>query len=242
MTAHALHAGHCRARGHGRHGHTHARHDHGHGHHDHGFPNPFALLLMGGPRHRGRGFGPGGPGGPGGPFGMGGPFGAGGPFGPGGFGGRKRGRGDIRAAILALLAEGPMHGYQVMRELAERSEGAWRPSPGSVYPTLQQLEDEGLVRPEQADGGKRVFALTDSGRELAAQATGPKPWEAAAAESDDAAHGVRDLVFQVMAATRQVVHAGTPAQVEAAKAVLKGARRDLYRILAEDDEADPADA
>lgn len=209
-----------------------------------GGPRGFELLLMGGPRHGHgrRGWGPGGPGGfggPGGPFGPGGFGGPGGPFGGPPFfgGGRKRGRGDIRAALLALLAEEPMHGYQMMRELAERSEGAWRPSPGSVYPTLQQLEDEGLVRPSE-EGGKRVFALTDAGREAAAAATGPRPWEAAAAETDDAHAGLRDLVFQVMAATRQVVHAGTPAQLEQAKAVLKTARRDLYRILAEDDEGE----
>ena len=79
--------------------------------------------------------------------------------------GPRAGRGDVRAAILALLAEEPMHGYQIMRELGERSGGVWRPSPGSIYPTLQQLEDEELVRPETGDGGRRVFALTDAGRE-----------------------------------------------------------------------------
>ena len=79
--------------------------------------------------------------------------------------GPRAGRGDVRAAILALLAEQPMHGYQIMRELGERSGGVWRPSPGSIYPTLQQLEDEELVRPETGDGGRRVFALTDAGRE-----------------------------------------------------------------------------
>lgn len=187
--------------------------------------SPFrGWLLMTG-RHRGpRGFGPGGPFGPGG-------------FGPGGpFGGRKRSRGDIRAAILALLAEAPMHGYQIMRELTERSEGAWRPSPGSVYPTLQQLEDEGLVQPQESEAGKRVFALTAAGRELAGQAPGRKPWEEAAAEADDDAGAIRDLVFQVLAATRQVVHAGTPEQVAAARTLLKETRRSLYRLLAEDEE------
>src|SRR6188472_4443264 len=85
-----------------------------------------------------------------------------------GFRGRGRGarRGDVRSAILALLAESPMHGYQIITELGERSGGEWRPSAGSVYPTLQQLEDEGLVRSEASDG-RRVMALTDAGREAA---------------------------------------------------------------------------
>src|SRR6266567_4286449 len=113
-------------------------------------------------RHGGP-FGPGGPGGFGG-GGFGGGFGGwGGPFGPGGFGrGPKVGRGDVRAAILVLLTEGPMHGYQVIHELTDRSGGMWRPSPGSVYPTLQLLEDEGLVRSEEVEG-KRIFQLTEAG-------------------------------------------------------------------------------
>ena len=85
----------------------------------------------------------------------GGPF-----FGPG----RRAGRGDIRAAILTLLAEEPMHGYQVIQVISERSGGNWTPSPGSVYPTLQQLEDEGLIEAAASESGRRVFALTDDGR------------------------------------------------------------------------------
>ena len=91
--------------------------------------------------------------------GFGGPGGFGQGFGPG----RRAARGDVRAAILVLLAEKPSHGYQIIQELERRSEGAWRASPGSVYPTLQQLEDEGLVRAVEADGGRRVFELTDTG-------------------------------------------------------------------------------
>jgi DNA-binding PadR family transcriptional regulator len=197
--------------------------------------------------------GPGGPAGPGG-HGPGG-FGPGG-HGPGGRGGRRNrrymsgreggfpgflgrgpraGRGDVRAAILALLAEEPMHGYQIMRELGERSGGVWRPSPGSIYPTLQQLEDEELVRPETGDGGRRVFTLTDAGREAqSAAAGGPAPWDGVAAEGDSTALELRDLVHQVMGAARQVLHAGEPAQIAQAKDVLRDARRKLYRILAED--------
>ena len=158
----------------------------------------------------------------------------GGGFGPGYAFGRRAGRGDIRAAILALLAEQPMHGYQIIQELAERTGGMWRPSPGSVYPTLQQLEDEELVRETASTSGKRVYELTDTGREQAA--TTPAPWTAVAGESEDALVALRELAFQVLGATRQVAHAGTAAQLEAAQAVLRDARRSLYRLLAEEDE------
>ncbi len=154
--------------------------------------------------------------------------------------GPRAGRGDVRAAILALLAEQPMHGYQIMRELGERSGGVWRPSPGSIYPTLQQLEDEELVRPETGDGGRRVFALTDAGREAQeAAAGGPAPWDEVGAEGDSSALELRDLVGQVVAAARQVLHAGEPAQIAQAKDVLRDARRKLYRILAEDSPETP---
>jgi DNA-binding PadR family transcriptional regulator len=144
--------------------------------------------------------------------------------------GRRAGRGDIRAAILALLAEEPMHGYQIIQELTERTGGVWRPSPGSVYPTLQQLEDEDLVRETASDSGKRVYELTDTGRQHASETTAP--WTAVTDESDDAIVALRDLAHNVMAATRQVAHAGTAAQVEAAQQVLRDARRSLYRLLA----------
>jgi DNA-binding PadR family transcriptional regulator len=195
----------------------------------------FDIMFMTGP-------GPGGPGGPGGRRGRrylrhhehGFP----------GFLGRgpRAGRGDVRAAILALLAEQPMHGYQIMRELGERSGGVWRPSPGSIYPTLAQLEDEELVRPETGDGGRRVFALTDAGREAAeaAAAEGPAPWDEVGVEGDVTALELRDLVGQVVNAARQVLHAGESAQIAQAKDVLRDARRKLYRILAEDSPETPA--
>ena len=168
-------------------------------------------------------------------------------FGPPGFerqffgGGRKAGRGDIRAAILALLAEEPMHGYQIIQELSERTGGAWRPSPGSVYPTLQQLEDEELVRTVHSNG-RRVFELTDSGREQAAALPSAKPWEAAG-EGDDDLATLRDLAFQLLGATRQVAMTGTAKQIEAAQAILRNARKGMYQLLAEDGdgEADAAD-
>jgi DNA-binding PadR family transcriptional regulator len=178
------------------------------------------LLMRGGRGHRRRG-GPG--------------FGPWGGFGPGQFGGRhKAGRGDIRAAILALLTEQPMHGYQIIREIGERSEGAWAPSPGSVYPTLQQLTDEGLVRSTETDG-KRVYELTDDGRAQAEGREGALPWEEAAEGADDDLVALRDLVFQVMGATRQVAHAGTKAQLASAQQILRSTRKSLYQLLAEDD-------
>lgn len=156
-------------------------------------------------------------------------------FGRGQFGGRhKAGRGDIRAAILALLTDEPMHGYQIIREIEERSEGAWTPSPGSVYPTLQQLTDEGLVRSSEMDG-KRVYELTDEGRAQAESRQGTLPWDEAAEGADDDLVALRDLVFQVMAATRQVAHAGTKAQLAAAQEILRAARKSLYHLLADDE-------
>ncbi len=153
-------------------------------------------------------------------------------YGRHGFGPRA-GRGDIRAAILVLLGEQPMHGYQIIQELTERTGGVWRPSPGSVYPTLQQLEDEELVRETASESGKRVYELTDAGRELASATT--PPWSAVAGESEDALVALSELAHQVLAATRQVAHAGSAAQLEAAQTVLRDARRSLYRLLAEEE-------
>ena len=147
----------------------------------------------------------------------------------------RAGRGDIRAAILALLAEQPMHGYQIMRELTERSGGAWRISPGSVYPTLSQLEDEELVQAEQ-QGGKRVFSLTESGTTEAAAAPS-EPWAEVASDVPPAIVELRDLIYQVRAATRQVVHAGSEQQLTAAAELLRETRRRLYKLLAEDESA-----
>jgi DNA-binding PadR family transcriptional regulator len=169
-----------------------------------------------------------------------------GPFGRGGWGrggnavfggGRRAGRGDIRAAILALLAEERMHGYQIIRELGERTGGAWNPSPGSVYPTLQQLEDEELVQQLKADTGRRVYELTDAGREAVASLPSPAPWEQVGADAQDEHADLRGLVFQVLGAVRQVAMAGTPDQREKAQEVLRGTRRSLYQILAEEDDA-----
>ncbi len=179
-------------------------------------------------RHRHRGFG----GGPEGPFG---PFGGFGPGGPRGRGrGRKARRGDIRTAALLLLAEEPRNGYQIMQEVQERSDGVWRPSPGSVYPALSQLEDEGLIRSEQGDG-RKLFALTDAGRSFV-QERGedkPAPWEQMSGDVSDEAHALGKLMREVAYAFAQVMHTGGKEQLGKARGVLDTARRDLYRILAD---------
>ena len=137
----------------------------------------------------------------------------------------------MRAAILALLAEQPMHGYQVIQELSERTEGVWRPSPGSVYPTLQLLEDEGLVEPT-AEGGKKIFHLTPAGEEIAAQGE-PEPWSEVAGDAAQVALG--QVVRGLLAAFQQVARTGTPDQLERTRVVLNDARKALYGILAEDE-------
>jgi len=152
------------------------------------------------------------------------------PFGPG----RRAGRGDIRAAILTLLAEEPMHGYQIIQVISERSGGNWTPSPGSVYPTLQQLEDEGLIEPAASETGRRVFALTEAGRAASNADGASAPWAEAVDEVDSDIVELRDLVQQVLAATRQVAQAGTTAQIKGAQDVLRTARKGIYRLLADE--------
>jgi DNA-binding PadR family transcriptional regulator len=180
----------------------------------------------GGPGHGGPGHGHGGPKPP---FGMGGHM-------RGGFGAmiaQRMRRGDVRTAILRLLAEKPMHGYQIIQELSARSGGAWSPSAGSVYPTLQLLADEDLVVAEET-GGKKVFALTDAGKAaVAAIADQSAPWEDAA-ESDSGAHDYRQAAAKLMHAVMQIGKGGSADQVERAVAVLTEARKELYKILAED--------
>ncbi|MEU4603969.1 PadR family transcriptional regulator [Kribbella sp. NPDC023972] len=151
--------------------------------------------------------------------------------------GPKARRGDVRAAILAVLAEQPMNGYQIIQEIAERSGGVWKPSPGSIYPTLQQLEDEGLVTADAAVG-RRTFTLTDEGRAyVAAHADEVRsPWEAMSAPADDDENGLKPLLGQVATAMWQILATGTPEQQARAKDALAELRRKLYGILADDDE------
>ena len=169
------------------------------------------------------------------------------PFGGGGFrGGRGRGRarrGDVRTAVLLLLAEEPRNGYQIMQELEERSGGAWRPSAGSIYPALQLLEDEGLIRSEEVDG-RRLLQLTDAGRRLVQERPKdqPAPWDELAGDVGDDARAIMKVAKEVMIAAAQVMQTGSESQRAQARRLLVGLRRDLYGILAagEGDEGEDA--
>jgi DNA-binding PadR family transcriptional regulator len=196
-------------------------------------------------RHHGPGFGPpgAGPGGPGGPPGWGPPWG--GPW-PGLlqnlFGrNQRRGRGDVRAAILILLDEEARNGYQLMQELERRSHGTWRPSSGSIYPTLQLLEDEGLVTAGK-DESNRVYRLTDRGKTYVAKHRDElgTPWEVDTAGGDPRWEVMR-LLGELGPALAQVAKFGTTAQVEDARKIVLDARRALYRLLAGDDAGDDAE-
>ena len=172
------------------------------------------------------GWGPGFPPGPGGP--------GRGPRGHGRPGGRRGRRGDVRAAILALLAEQPRHGYEIISEIGQRSGGLWRPSPGSVYPTLQLLADEGLVT-SRDEGGKKLFELTDEGRAAAERREDAPPWEQIAQDVDPNEVNLRKAGGMLVAAAMQVFQAGSPSQQKRAAEILNEARRSIYAILGEVD-------
>ncbi len=172
------------------------------------------------------------------------------PMGPGaggaGWGGRGGGRagggrpwgrarrGDVRSAILALLAERPMHGYEIIAELSERTEGLWRPSPGSIYPTLQLLEDEGLITVQADDaGGKKRFSLTEEGQRASAEvAKGRAPWDQVAAGAPAGSRALRHAVGRLMPVVGQVAMSGGLREYEEAAKILDEARRRLYAVLA----------
>ena len=148
--------------------------------------------------------------------------------------GTRMGRGDVRAAVLALLAEKPMHGYQLIHEIEERSGGAWKPSPGSVYPTLQLLADEGLISAKESNG-RKTYSLTDEGR-AATDATADKqaPWDSQGVRDNHRAGALPKAGIELAQAAAQVGRSGKPEQVTEAVDVLNEARRKLYAILARD--------
>lgn len=164
-----------------------------------------------------------------------------GPAGPGRPRGRRRGGrgGDVRAAALLILDEGPQHGYQLIQEIAERSGGAWTPSPGSIYPVLQQLEDEGLLTFERVDG-RKTATLTPEGATYVDtnRAELGTPWTAAQSVQGGQHHEMHEFATSLkgfITAWKQVATAGTPEQREKATAVVEDARKSMYRILADDD-------
>jgi DNA-binding PadR family transcriptional regulator len=171
-------------------------------------------------------------------FGRGGPWGGpGGPWGGHrGWGGRgrKAKRGDVRAAILALLAEEPRNGYQIIQEIAERSEGGWKPSPGAVYPALQQLTDEGLVISEESEG-RKTFRLTEEGRNyIEAHADEVRaPWDEMRPDIDDNTADLWHIARQSAFAMMQILQTGNDAQIREARKTLVETRRKLYQILAD---------
>jgi DNA-binding PadR family transcriptional regulator len=189
----------------------------------------FGVLAMSGRGRRGgHGFGRG-------PWMWGGPqmfFG-----GPGGRRGFRARRGDVRAAALLLLAEEPRNGYQLMQEIEARSNGIWRPSPGSVYPAQSQLEDEGLIRVEEGDG-RRTFTLTDAGRAFVEEHRDElgSPWDEMSGAVGDDLTGLASDVRQVMMAAAQIGQIGNTDQLEAASKILTDTRKALYGILASDGE------
>jgi hemoglobin len=150
-----------------------------------------------------------------------------------GRGGPRARRGDVRAAALALLAERPMHGYEMIKEIEERSGGIWRPSAGSIYPTLQLLEDEGLIRGEESDGRRR-FSLTEDGEKANADREGSLPWEEVTAGADPNELRLRKSYFALRAAVQQVARAGTDEQAGRVAELIDEARRGVYAILAEE--------
>jgi DNA-binding PadR family transcriptional regulator len=146
----------------------------------------------------------------------------------------RMGRGDVRAAVLALLAEQPMHGYQIIHEIEERSGGTWKPSAGSVYPTLQLLSDEGLISAEEA-GGRKTYSLTEAGRAEAGESTGKAaPWETSGSRDSGRMTALPKAGVELAQVVAQVGRTGSPEQVQQAIDALDEARRKLYGILAQD--------
>ena len=142
-------------------------------------------------------------------------------------------RGDVQAAVLALLAESDMHGYQIIQELAERSAGAWRPGAGSIYPTLRQLQDQGLIR-SRNEGSKRVCTITDYGRRAAQESGETEPWKAYL-DNESSAVKLREATQALFSALAQVEQAGSEAQLQRAAAIVSETRRSIYLMLAEED-------
>lgn len=147
--------------------------------------------------------------------------------------GTRAGRGEVRTAVLALLADQPMHGYQIIHEIEERSGGSWKPSAGSVYPTLQLLADEGLISAEESNG-RKIYSLTDEGREAVADTDTSAPWDTTGSAAGHRHGALPKAGIELAQAAAQVSRTGSPEQITEAVTVLDDARRRLYSILAQD--------
>lgn len=176
----------------------------------------------------------------------GGPWGSGPPpwvqafagFGQSGFArGPKVRRGDVRTAILDVLSSQSMNGYQIIQQIAERSGGVWKPSPGSVYPTVSQLEDEGLIRARDDESGRRLLELTDEGRAYVADHPDEmaRTWQAFDDARSDEPSDIKQVIGQVMAACWQIAVSGGSQQRAEAAEILAETRRKLYNLLGEGD-------
>jgi DNA-binding PadR family transcriptional regulator len=146
-------------------------------------------------------------------------------------------RGDVRAAVLVLLAEEANNGYGLMQEIENRSEGVWRPSPGSMYPVLAQLEDEALISAEETEGRKQ-YSLTEAGTAYVEENREKlgEPWAGLGDEVGEGRLELHSLLRQLAMAMTQVASAGTDAQIESARKILIDARKGLYRLLASDED------
>ncbi len=147
--------------------------------------------------------------------------------------GTRAGRGEVRTAVLALLADEPMHGYQIIHEIEKRSGGSWKPSAGSVYPTLQLLADEGLIIAEESNG-RKIYSLTNEGREAVADADMSAPWANSHQSNSHNFAALPKAGVELAQAAAQVNRTGSPEQIQQAVTVLDEARRRLYSILAQD--------
>lgn len=147
--------------------------------------------------------------------------------------GTRASRGEVRSAILALLAERPMHGYQIIGEIEERSRGSWKPSAGSIYPTLQLLADEGFISAEESNG-RKIYSLTEAGRAEVAGADASSLWESGGPAAGPGFAALPKAGVELAQAASQVGRTGSPKQVQEAVRVLDEARRRLYSILAQD--------
>lgn len=159
----------------------------------------------------------------------------GGPRGTGRHRGRRHNRGDVRAALLVLIAAEPRHGYELMQEIGERTAGSWQPSPGSVYPALAQLQDEGLIRVDTDESGRGIATLTPAGETYFAE-NGEELESVWDAVKDQTTDGQRDLSIRLkglVLAYRQVKAVGTAEQLQAGVKVIDEAQRGLYAVLAQ---------